>query len=148
MGARATAATGEEDEVVADGSDDESTTCVVCLDAHPTVLLMVFGHVVLCANCMDALRQRHGNTGKCPMCRASLQGEALLSAFGDSDGAVRQFAKRSLIPADVRMDSILVSINGVFADDGLEAAASAEEDRNACSLFRSAFVADCFTLLS
>jgi hypothetical protein len=55
------------EDTVPDTAQEDETTCVVCLDAHPTHTLAPCGHRCVCDACSQML------SGKpCPICRVTV----------------------------------------------------------------------------
>lgn len=52
------------------GAQDNSRTCLICLDAPPQGLLRPCGHNATCESCYHQLRTR--GQAKCPLCRANV----------------------------------------------------------------------------
>lgn len=48
----------------------EHSTCVICMDAEPNVVLIPCGHMCMCSDCALVARQQHEN---CPLCRSRVR---------------------------------------------------------------------------
>jgi hypothetical protein len=95
----------DEEEGFAAPPAGTPATCIVCYSAPPAMLLLVCGHMVLCADCCAVLCEQEQPV--CPVCRTTISSPAgaidVPRLFDDPD--LGQFM--GFVPAEPRLDFLL-----------------------------------------